>query len=668
VLNTAIATGDSPDGEDPRDEASETTAVAQTASLSLVKTSDKTEVRQAGEEVEYTLTVTNTGNVTLTNVTVVDPLTGLNQNAGTLNPGASAVINTTYVVTQADVDSGSIANVATATGKAPNETTVQSQDEVTIEAIQNADIDVEITDNDAEITKAGQEIVYTITVTNTGNVTLENVTIVDSKTGLVINIGTLKPGESKQVNTDPYVVTQEDVDKGSVPNDATATGESPSQGDDNPSDTDEVVTPITPQPSIVIEKTSDKSVISKVGELVTYTLTVSNTGNVTLTNISVTDPLTGLKDGVESLEPGQSVSFQTVYTVTVEDLARGKVINVGTVKASTPSDEVIGDDDSNEIGVGIRPIIANNDDYGSFFLSYGGLLGNILDNDLLDGVRPNAADVDFEFTDLDGIIGLLINENGELSLTPGVNEIRAYTLKYTLREVANPNNRDDATVVFRILNNQANLKVDKTSKDAQIFEGDEFTYEIRVSNIGSTPATNVEVVDNLPQNVTYLSNTVVSVSSPQIQVSSTVTGSSITWKMPFLPAGGVVVIQVKVKAGAAGTVTNTAKIESDEDEIDPSDNQDTDVNEIEPFRIPNVITPNNDGDNDTFEIQGLGKFASSEITIFNRYGDHVFERKDYKNDWNAPGLVAGTYFYVLTTVDSAGKVHEFKGWIQVIKD
>ncbi|MDO8967673.1 PKD domain-containing protein, partial [Algoriphagus sp.] len=198
--------------------------------ISITKTSDVSTVNAAGDVITYTLTLTNSGNVTLVNVTVVDPLTGLNQTIGTLIPGGSQSLTTSYTVTQDDMDSGEILNVATVSALGPDETEVSAEDEALVRAVQSADITVDITDNDAVITEAGQEIVYTITVTNTGNVTLENVTIVDSKTGLVINIGTLKPGESKSVDTTPYVVTQEDVDKGSVTNETTATGESPSQG------------------------------------------------------------------------------------------------------------------------------------------------------------------------------------------------------------------------------------------------------------------------------------------------------------------------------------------------------------------------------------------------------------------------------------------------------
>jgi gliding motility-associated-like protein len=123
-----------------------------------------------------------------------------------------------------------------------------------------------------------------------------------------------------------------------------------------------------------------------------------------------------------------------------------------------------------------------------------------------------------------------------------------------------------------------------------------------------------------------------------------------------------------VKAGDAGRIQNVVIVDSAGDDINEQNNQATDVNSILPFRIPNVITPNGDGDNDTFEIKGLGKFASSEIVILNRYGDHVLEKTNYVNDWDAPGQVAGTYFYVLKLTDRSGKVHEFTGWIQVIKE
>ena len=60
--------------------------------------------------------------------------------------------------------------------------------------------------------------------------------------------------------------------------------------------------------------------------------------------------------------------------------------------------------------------------------------------------------------------------------------------------------------------------------------------------------------------------------------------------------------------------------------------------------IPNVFTPNGDGYNDRFDIDGiLG--TENTVKIFNRWGQVVFEAKNYRNTWSANGISDGTYFY-----------------------
>ncbi|MDX5468051.1 MAG: hypothetical protein LPJ99_14440, partial [Cyclobacteriaceae bacterium] len=376
-----------------------------TCSISLTKTPNVQSVDNAGDVIIYTLTVTNTGNATLNNVTVVDPLTGLSQNIGSLAGGQSSNLETSYTATQSDIDSGSIPNVASASGIA-NNSEVSAQAEAVVTAIQNPAINVEITDNNPELENPGDEIPYTIVVTNTGNVTLDNVTVVDTVTGTVVNVGTLAPGESKTIEVS-YPITQEDIDRGNVTNEATATGESPNQGDDNPTDTDEVTTPILYNPSVQLTKTVDKEIVREAGEVLVYTLTATNTGNVTLRRVVIIDPMTGLSQEVGELAPGESVSVQTEYVVTLEDMLRGNLVNVAEVVVRGPrNDDEIGDEDSASVGIGANEIIANDDEYGAFFLRFGGVIGNILDNDRLKGQRPDPSDVDFEFTDLDGIVGL----------------------------------------------------------------------------------------------------------------------------------------------------------------------------------------------------------------------------------------------------------------------
>ncbi|MCW5521242.1 DUF11 domain-containing protein, partial [Aureitalea sp. L0-47] len=76
-----------------------------------------------GDTITYAFTVTNTGNVTLSNVVVTDPLVTM---AGgpivSLAPGASdsTTFTATYVITQADIDAGQFTNQATATGTPPS--------------------------------------------------------------------------------------------------------------------------------------------------------------------------------------------------------------------------------------------------------------------------------------------------------------------------------------------------------------------------------------------------------------------------------------------------------------------------------------------------------------------------------------------------------------------
>ena len=102
--------------------------------------------------------------------------------------------------------------------------------------------------------------------------------------------------------------------------------------------------------------------------------------------------------------------------------------------------------------------------------------------------------------------------------------------------------------------------------------------------------------------------------------------------------------------------------------MSPDDNAASASIRVKPFMIPNTITPNGDRKNDVFVINGLGKFVSNELVIFNRWGAHVYQKNGYPNDWGADGLVDGTYYYVFTAIDENGKRHEFKGWIQVITD
>ncbi len=79
--------------------------------------------------------------------------------------------------------------------------------------------------------------------------------------------------------------------------------------------------------------------------------------------------------------------------------------------------------------------------------------------------------------------------------------------------------------------------------------------------------------------------------------------------------------------------------------------------------IPNVFTPNGDGNNEFFEIQN-GQFFENTLSVFNRWGQEVYETKNYRNGWRATDLPDGTYYYIFTTTKD-GK--EYTGHVTILR-
>jgi gliding motility-associated-like protein len=80
-------------------------------------------------------------------------------------------------------------------------------------------------------------------------------------------------------------------------------------------------------------------------------------------------------------------------------------------------------------------------------------------------------------------------------------------------------------------------------------------------------------------------------------------------------------------------------------------------------RVPNIITPNGDGQNDTFVLGSL-LAPSWSLTVFNRWGREVFQQASYDNSWDAPGLTGGVYYYLLLNPATGARL---RGWVLVSK-
>ncbi|WP_119275179.1 DUF7507 domain-containing protein [Taklimakanibacter deserti] len=373
VDNLALATGTSPAGDNVTDDDDETVPLAQVPGIALVKTGAFNDENgdgnaDAGETITYAFAVSNTGNVTLNGVTVTDPLVTVVGGPTTLdvNETDTTTFTGSYVVTQADIDAGQVDNLALATGSPPAGDNVTDDDDETVPLAQVPGIDLiktgtfndENGDGNADL---GETITYAFAVSNTGNVTLTNVTVTDPKVTVVGGPTTLDVGETDTTTfTGSYVVTQADIDAGQVDNLALATGSPPAGGD--VTDDDDETVDLGQDPGIALVKTGtfndeNGDGDADVGETITYAFAVSNTGNVTLTNVTVTDPKVTVVGGPTTLDVGETdtTTFTGTYVLTQEDIDAEQVDNLATADSdeSDPAsdDETVPlDDDAPVVG------------------------------------------------------------------------------------------------------------------------------------------------------------------------------------------------------------------------------------------------------------------------------------------------------------------------------
>ena len=386
VTNVAVATGDWVGGTPV--ESNEDTAVVEIdndPALTLEK-SPKTQTvpdedAVPGHEVSWQIKVTNTGNVKVTDITIDESAlpgcTVAPTSPVTLNPGQSTAWTATYDLTQEDIDALKVHNVAIANGLWLEDQPIQSNDDfadVTIDVKPHISIDKTVEEEVVPIEDAhpGTVIHYGFTVTNDGRLTLSETQIVDqlpniknltidwtTSTDPDTGDGVLAPTETVSA-TATYTLTQADIDRTTVTNTAHATGKDP-QDNDVQSEPDEVVTTIEYKDDLTVEKTVDKEVIEGdeivPGTLLTYTIVITNTGNRTVTDVTLEDKLEGIDGpvidwststdettGEGTLIPGESVTATATYTLTQHDIDMAEVINVVIAHGKNPDGDPVDSD------------------------------------------------------------------------------------------------------------------------------------------------------------------------------------------------------------------------------------------------------------------------------------------------------------------------------------
>ena len=359
IINEVFVKGESvptkPDqkSEEVSDDSKVETPVEEAPSYDISKIADKEKVTTAGEEITYTITVTNTGNTILKDLTVRDDMLGIDKVISEIKINGTNVISAQYTVTQDDIDKGGVIKNIVTVGDKETERDVNVEQNPGYTAVKTADKE--------KVTTAGEVITYTITVTNTGNTTLKDIAVKDDMAGINTKIDTIEVGKSASV-TGTYTVKQEDIDKGGkIHNVATVGDKSPERDVE-----------VEQNPCILVNKDAtavkakdaegftDITETTKVrpDDVIEYTIVVTNTGNTTLEDIKITDSLNVKYDDkdvnagntvytIESLEPGKYVEIKVYYTVTAEDVkTEGTINNVAT---ATAKDGTHDDDNDNKV-------------------------------------------------------------------------------------------------------------------------------------------------------------------------------------------------------------------------------------------------------------------------------------------------------------------------------
>jgi len=394
--------------------------VLESAGLSITK-SDSPDPVTVGNALTYTLTVTNSGPDQATGVTITDvipssftfnnanpsqgtcnPLVGqtLTCNLGTIANGANATVTISVTPTQAGV----IANTAIVSGNEPDPNPDDNSDteSTTIDGTgpASANLSVVKTDNPDPVI-VNQQLTYTVTVTNLGPDAATNVVVTDTlpagatfgsatpeqgscgeAAGVVTcNLGGISSGGSVNIT---IIVTP--TSTGTAVNTVAVTGDENDPDTNNNSDTENTaVDPVPQSADLSIVKTDSPDPVI-VNQQLTYTLTVTNTGPDTATNVVVTDTLPGgsvfgsataeqgscgeaagvVTCNLGNIADGDSVIITIIVTPTVVGTAVNSASVIGDVSDPDPGDD--SDDEDTEVDpspTGPPPTIAPSESPGT---------------------------------------------------------------------------------------------------------------------------------------------------------------------------------------------------------------------------------------------------------------------------------------------------------------
>jgi gliding motility-associated-like protein/uncharacterized repeat protein (TIGR01451 family) len=729
LINTATVTGNNPNGSSAGSMSStKNIPVQQIMSVTFTKVATGQIGYIAGQTVTYQLKVTNTGNTTLKNMVITDPNATITNGSPIvqLNPGQVVLVTAVHTLSQADVDAGRVINQASLTGKDPNgNNIIKNSDDPSTVAPDDPTVTQIVSPGAITLVKAGllsgdgNTITYTFTVKNTGIVTLSSVTISDTKiTGAIaVNPATLAPG---QVGTATAVYTITAIEKAAeqVSNTAIVTGTSPNGFKVNDvSGTNENNN--TPTLVILSKITGAKTVtdanangIAEAAEVLTYTIVVTNNGTVARTGVNVSDPVPANTNYVAgSASNGGILNANTINWSNLTVPANGSlsisfkvtaaanlplgittIANVANiinpaqpgnpivVTADLPTEgklesiKTVTDQKGNKDGiVQANEVLTYNIQIKN---SGGSTLTGIKISDVIPAglTYVNAsANNGATFTTASNTLNWTVNLNAGATINLSFDatvpaDVNNRPLIKNIAGILSPNGQTLQPEVSINVDPSSDLVITKELlTPAPIKTGDRIVYKITVVNAGQNKASGVKVTDVIPGSLDAPYDIAITKGTTNFTLNSKTLG----WLIGDLALNEMVSLTFKTRVVATGTLVNTATVTGDQTDPNPGNNTassgGSDIGGDDLF-IPNLFTPNGDGNNDTFEIKGLDQFPDNELTIVNRWGNEVFRTNNYQNNWTGEGLNEGTYYYLLKArKNGATEWKVFKGYITLIR-
>ncbi|MEL7669642.1 hypothetical protein [Methanobacterium sp.] len=567
---------------------------AAVSNVTITKTASNS-LPNVGQQFSYTVTATNNGPGTANNVQVTDVIpAGLTFNSytasqgtynsatgiwtvGTLASGASAVLQL-FVTPTAAASGTTIVNTASTSGQNASATVVVPTTPVS---------NVTLTKTASNLTPAvGQQFSYTVTATNNGPGTANNVQVTDViPAGLTFNsytasqgtynsatgiwtVGTLASGASAVLQL--FVTPTAAAAGTSIVNTATSPGQIA---------TATVVVPVTPVSNVTLTKTAS-NLAPAVGQQFSYTVTATNNGPGTANNVQVTDVIpagltfnsytasqgtynsaTGIWT-VGTLASGASAVLQLFVTPTAA-AAGTSIVNTATspgqiatatvVVPVTPVSNVT----LNKTASNLTPTVGQQFSYTVTATNNGpGTANNVQVTDVIPaGLTFNSYTASQgTYNSATGIwtVGTLASGASavlQLFVTPTAS-VAGTTV---INTATSPGQIVNAPVVVSTTP-VSNVTLTKTASNLTPTVGQQFSYTITVKNNGSGTANNVQVTDVIPAGLTFNSYTA---------SQGTYNSATGIWTVGTLASGASATLQLFVTptASVAGkNIVNTATI------------------------------------------------------------------------------------------------------------